>query len=85
MLRAHKQAWCWQDEWYGLNIDDIRRLEKETQIALQIKYGNAPETENNEEEVEIPKESIKVQHNKLICYKPDNFLVLSVFSFMLHL
>jgi len=35
MLRAHRQAWCWQDEYYGLTMDDIRRLERETQLALQ--------------------------------------------------
>ena len=37
MLRAHRQAWCWQDEYYGLTMDDIRRLEKETQMELQQK------------------------------------------------
>lgn len=35
MLRAHRQAWCWQDEWVGLQMADIRRLERETQAALQ--------------------------------------------------
>lgn len=29
MLRAHKQAWAWQDEWHGLTLEDIRRLEQE--------------------------------------------------------
>ncbi|KAJ1374145.1 LNS2 (Lipin/Ned1/Smp2) [Parelaphostrongylus tenuis] len=29
MLRAHRQAWAWQDEWVGLNMTDIRRLEIE--------------------------------------------------------
>ncbi|VDP29314.1 unnamed protein product [Heligmosomoides polygyrus] len=29
MLRAHRQAWAWQDEWVGLNMSDIRRLEAE--------------------------------------------------------
>jgi len=32
MLRAHRQAWAWQDEWVGLTMDDIRRLERETQV-----------------------------------------------------
>ncbi|KAJ8312604.1 hypothetical protein KUTeg_009977 [Tegillarca granosa] len=40
MLRAHRQAWCWQDEWYGLKLSDIRRLERETQLALAEKMGN---------------------------------------------
>ncbi|CAL9682347.1 unnamed protein product [Knipowitschia caucasica] len=39
MVRAHRQAWCWQDEWYGLTIDDIRLLELETQLALAKKMG----------------------------------------------
>uniref|UniRef100_A0A183BU11 DDHD domain-containing protein n=1 Tax=Globodera pallida TaxID=36090 RepID=A0A183BU11_GLOPA len=34
MLRAHRQAWAWQDEWVGLSIEDIRRLERETQQYL---------------------------------------------------
>uniref|UniRef100_A0A9J2PI88 DDHD domain-containing protein n=1 Tax=Ascaris lumbricoides TaxID=6252 RepID=A0A9J2PI88_ASCLU len=29
MLRAHRQAWAWQDEWTGLSIEEIRRLESE--------------------------------------------------------
>lgn len=37
MLRAHRQAWAWQDEWIELTMDDIRQLEKETQEALAKK------------------------------------------------
>ncbi|XP_059850551.1 membrane-associated phosphatidylinositol transfer protein 2 isoform X2 [Hypanus sabinus] len=39
MLRAHRQAWCWQDEWYGLTIEDIRQLEHETQLMLAQKMA----------------------------------------------
>lgn len=39
MVRAHRQAWCWQDEWYGLTIEDIRELELETQLALARKMA----------------------------------------------
>uniref|UniRef100_A0A3P8W4S6 Phosphatidylinositol transfer protein N-terminal domain-containing protein n=1 Tax=Cynoglossus semilaevis TaxID=244447 RepID=A0A3P8W4S6_CYNSE len=39
MARAHRQAWCWQDEWYGLTIEDIRQLELETQLALARKMA----------------------------------------------
>ena len=39
MLRAHRQAWAWQDEWMDLTMDDIRRLEKEAQIELRRKLG----------------------------------------------
>lgn len=40
MLMGHRQAWVWQDEWYGLTISDIRELEKETQRMLAKKMGN---------------------------------------------
>ena len=39
MLRAHRQAWAWQDEWYGLTMENIREIEKQTQLALQKKMG----------------------------------------------
>uniref|UniRef100_A0A915PX75 Phosphatidylinositol transfer protein n=1 Tax=Setaria digitata TaxID=48799 RepID=A0A915PX75_9BILA len=29
MLRAHKQAWVWQDEWHGLTLEDVRELERD--------------------------------------------------------
>ena len=34
LIRAHRQAWCWQDEYQGLSLADIRRLEDETQREL---------------------------------------------------
>ncbi|XP_076435238.1 phosphatidylinositol transfer protein 2-like [Babylonia areolata] len=39
MLRAHRQAWCWQDEYHGLSMGDIRRLERETQLHLAHKMA----------------------------------------------
>ncbi|XP_039218658.1 membrane-associated phosphatidylinositol transfer protein 2 isoform X2 [Crotalus tigris] len=49
MVRAHRQAWCWQDEWYGLTIEDIRQLEKEVQLMLAQKMAqfsiNEPDLE----------------------------------------
>lgn len=41
MVRAHRQAWAWLDEWYGLTMEDIREIERQTQLALQRKMGNA--------------------------------------------
>ncbi|XP_034941683.1 protein retinal degeneration B isoform X2 [Chelonus insularis] len=41
MLRAHRQAWAWQDEWIGLTMDDIREIERQTQLALQRKMAAA--------------------------------------------
>lgn len=50
MVRAHRQAWCWQDEWYGLTIEDIRQLELETQLALAKKMGQYSLNEEGEAE-----------------------------------
>lgn len=38
---SNKKAWCWQDEWYGLTMDDIREIEKETQRQLALKMNQA--------------------------------------------
>lgn len=56
MLRAHRQAWAWQDEWVGLTIEDIRQLEKETQLILRRKLGNKIWEEVVEEEEEKAKD-----------------------------
>ncbi|XP_062973016.1 membrane-associated phosphatidylinositol transfer protein 1 isoform X2 [Elgaria multicarinata webbii] len=45
MLRAHRQAWCWQDEWIDLTMDDIRRLEEETARMLAQKMATCMEPE----------------------------------------
>lgn len=34
IVRAHKQAWTWQDEWRGMTIEQIRDMERETQECL---------------------------------------------------
>lgn len=43
MVRAHRQAWCWQDEWYGLTMEKIRELEKEVQLMLSRKMAQFSE------------------------------------------
>ena len=43
MVRAHRQAWCWQDEYHGLTMEDIRQLERQTQLALQETMAQAEE------------------------------------------
>uniref|UniRef100_A0A671UUS2 Phosphatidylinositol transfer protein membrane associated 2 n=1 Tax=Sparus aurata TaxID=8175 RepID=A0A671UUS2_SPAAU len=58
MVRAHRQAWCWQDEWYGLTMEDIRQLELETQLALATKMAQFSQAEeateaNGAEEVVV--------------------------------
>lgn len=34
-LASHKQAFCWIDEWFGLTMADIRRIEAETAAELK--------------------------------------------------
>lgn len=41
MLKAHRRAWLWQDEWYGLSMDDIREIERQTQEILRKKMAAA--------------------------------------------
>ncbi|KAK5852249.1 hypothetical protein PBY51_023733 [Eleginops maclovinus] len=53
MVRAHRQAWCWQDEWYGLTIEDIRLLELETQLALAKKMAQFSLTEEGGTETSV--------------------------------
>ncbi|KAH8038409.1 hypothetical protein HPB51_001523 [Rhipicephalus microplus] len=50
MLRAHRQAWAWQDEWVGLTMDDIRQIERETQEALARKMAADKVSEEGDEE-----------------------------------
>ncbi|XP_031549781.1 membrane-associated phosphatidylinositol transfer protein 2-like [Actinia tenebrosa] len=58
MLMGHRQAWVWQDEWYGLTMEDIRKLEEETKAILsqtmgkQIdsnQHGNLSDRESDQE------------------------------------
>lgn len=56
MVRAHRQAWAWQDEWNGLTMEDIREIERQTQLALQRKMGLG----DSEDELEDRKVSATV-------------------------
>ncbi|KEG05075.1 hypothetical protein YYE_00654 [Plasmodium vinckei vinckei] len=35
LLKYHKKAFCWIDEWFDLKIEDIRKIEKDVQIKLR--------------------------------------------------
>lgn len=67
MLRAHRQAWAWQDEWFGLTMEDIRRLERETQdvlakkMALEVKEDSEEGSEEFEDAQEGVASSASVQ------------------------
>jgi len=34
LLQGHRQAFCWIDEWFGMTMEDIRKLEDETKAEL---------------------------------------------------
>ena len=65
MLRAHRQAWAWQDEWVGLTMKDIRRLERETQLILRKKLGRV--AEGGEEEEEEDEEEEEEERREDVC------------------
>lgn len=49
MVKAHQQAWVWQDEWVDLTMADIRRLELETQEYLKKRMAD----NNEQNEIEL--------------------------------
>ncbi|XP_019500989.1 PREDICTED: membrane-associated phosphatidylinositol transfer protein 1 isoform X2 [Hipposideros armiger] len=53
MLRAHRQAWCWQDEWTDLSMADIRALEEETARMLAQRMAKC-NTNNEGPEAQPP-------------------------------
>ncbi|KAF8358291.1 pitp-1 [Pristionchus pacificus] len=50
MTRAHRQAWAWQDEWCGLTIGDIRKLEDEVALHLSTVMANNIQADGPSEE-----------------------------------
>ncbi|KAF6206087.1 hypothetical protein GE061_017312 [Apolygus lucorum] len=48
MVRAHRQAWAWQDEWHGLTMEDIRQIEKQTQEALKMTMAGGSESSGDD-------------------------------------
>ena len=47
LVKAHRQAWVWQDSYHGLTIEDIRELELETQRMLQELYAQVRESRDS--------------------------------------
>ncbi|XP_032992162.1 membrane-associated phosphatidylinositol transfer protein 2 isoform X1 [Lacerta agilis] len=74
MVRAHRQAWCWQDEWYGLTIEDIRQLEKEAQLMLAQKMA---QFSCNESELEqhLPKDPLDENDTETKAISPSTEVV----------
>lgn len=63
MLRAHRQAWAWMDEWWGLTIEDIRNIEKETQNLLAKKYGQGETEEDGAQSPATAEVSSAIPHS----------------------
>jgi hypothetical protein len=43
---GHRQAYTWMDEWHGLTIEDIRKIEAETKKLLDERLAEAKATES---------------------------------------
>ena len=70
MVRAHRQAWCWQDEWYGLNMDNIRELENVLERAVALSESDIIYAEHirlESEPVKLTlKEQLKAEEKRII-------------------
>jgi len=57
-IKYHRKLFCWIDEWYGLTVEDIRRMEDETQKLTKEKLEKSKwttasnDSESFEEEYE---------------------------------
>jgi len=45
-LLGHRQAFCWIDEWFGLSMEDVRRIETRTQAELTTLLATTEEGHN---------------------------------------
>ena len=59
----YRQAWVWQDEWYGLTMDDIREIERKTAEELKKKMRGDEEEDDVESVAEVIEDSQAVGKN----------------------
>lgn len=45
-VQAHRRLFCWLDEWNGLKIDDIRKMEAETALITKQKIEESLKAAN---------------------------------------
>nr|XP_024396361.1 phosphatidylinositol transfer protein 2-like isoform X1 [Physcomitrium patens]XP_024396362.1 phosphatidylinositol transfer protein 2-like isoform X1 [Physcomitrium patens]XP_024396364.1 phosphatidylinositol transfer protein 2-like isoform X1 [Physcomitrium patens]PNR39831.1 hypothetical protein PHYPA_020111 [Physcomitrium patens] len=61
LLEGHRKCFCWLDEWHGLTMEDVRRMEDETAEALAkaraLVLKNNGAQENGGTESEVPAEA----------------------------
>ena len=76
MLMGHRQAWVWQDEWFGMTMADIRKEEKETQrlLAKRMRQIEGQPTLNGYQEEESDQEGFASTKNRdsVVYISPDN-------------
>lgn len=53
-LLLNRKCFCWTDQWYGMTMDDIRRMESDTALKLSNIYGNNTQVQVNDGLVELP-------------------------------
>jgi hypothetical protein len=44
LMRFHRQVFCWIDRWFGMTMEDIRRIEDETKKELEKKIKEGTPT-----------------------------------------
>ncbi|XP_004852287.1 membrane-associated phosphatidylinositol transfer protein 1 isoform X1 [Heterocephalus glaber] len=71
MLRAHRQAWCWQDEWTELSMADIRALEEETARMLAQRMAKCNTGSEGPEVQPLGKPSTEAQPGTSNASTPD--------------
>ncbi len=59
LLITHRQAWCWQDEYVDLSINDVRLLEAETQEILNEKMSEHNNNSKNKDSRAMKKSNSK--------------------------
>lgn len=72
MLRAHRQAWAWQDEWHGLTMEDIRQIERQTQEALKMTMSGGSGSSGDEQLSGADSGSSTLAANLGSIEKPEN-------------
>ncbi|XP_063791120.1 cytoplasmic phosphatidylinositol transfer protein 1-like [Pseudophryne corroboree] len=74
LIVGHRQAFAWVDEWYGMNMTEVREFEKETQAATNEKIGPVAPTITITPECHFP--AIRSAPATPITGDPPEFLTL---------
>lgn len=70
----HRQLFCWMDKWVDLTMDDIRRMEEETQKQLDdVSYGSVSKMDSLTEAMFLNTQFLflgkimSIYHSKHLC------------------